>query len=1025
MRRAWIHFGIAGLTVGALGLLAYRPPADTWLSNRLPEAAPYNVEETALHAPPFEQMWQQELNPGSCGTCHARIFEEWNGSMMANSWRDPAWRAAFLLSARQTATDGNCDVPEPPDGSDRALHNPFAVGDCTSRFDLGDGEQDFSRSGSLLDGFCSRCHMPTNYVDNVPLHRVTTAPETGLEDAEVHPAFDPTSDAGTGFAFATVEERFRNTETGQRGIFCGVCHTMTESRDTPFSNYRKAGDEYRPVLVDEPRSASIPISRRLSPTVPDPAQSHLGYGIGAGSFRLSPHAVATSTMFGPLAGPGETEPDRLDPYLSEVFGRPVPVEAAQQLKHESFGHAKFPRAEMCAACHDVTNPLTLKNPQGRWVGGFPIERTYTEWLGSRYADRPGNENFDPQYKRDCQTCHMQQDYGQPGTAQTLYDGDQPTTPLIGRPAESGPERSVYFSHHFIGGNAYVPHLIGETVDPGGRVRSWPKLSTFSFSSADPKSPYYNAYWTDVDARGPRTHHARLAWDRLRNVVELELETAAEPGSDGRIPVRLRVTNTGSGHNFPSGFPEGRVAWIALRAFDLATGRELSIYDAHWDRTSLGIGKLTDQAMEDPTVDPTCHWKLPAGSPDPWAYQMKAVASKGDGCPTLDLVYAAPLNLMTDDEGFPVDAQGRRTGPERPNPPVFLDLDEDGDLYDDAFLVDRRLRPLPHEEAQVELDRYSVIAPRGIQGPIAVTAAVYYQSLEGMVAQKFLGNLADTDLDGELEPCVLDGPCDGRLPSTEPAVVEGAPPIPMEVVSSVVTLPDRPADAQPPRTTTVYPPPNAVDVYRDVVVKATFSEPIVHLDVTNFTLEDSSGTRIPGFVDQIGDGVWGLFPHRVFLEPGRLYTARLTGPVCDAAENCRRRETSWSFRVATEDHEGRGDTSIPYGFPGARPASRDVPPFVTRASRTEDGGVRLTFSEPVTNLTALTVQIRDGNCRGEPAIGHLRPEAVTEQEGRFWIFRPAEALRGTICIDVAADVYDLSGRRLAKPWTGRISSPQRP
>ena len=49
-------------------------------------------------------------------------------------------------------------------------------------------------------------------------------------------------------------------------------------------------------------------------------------------------------------------------------------------------------AEFCSVCHDVTNPLTIKNRAGRWVGGFPIERTYAEWASSRYADRPGNAN---------------------------------------------------------------------------------------------------------------------------------------------------------------------------------------------------------------------------------------------------------------------------------------------------------------------------------------------------------------------------------------------------------------------------------------------------------------------------------------------------------------------------------------------------------------------------------------------------------------------------------------------------------
>ena len=60
-----------------------------------------------------------------------------------------------------------------------------------------------------------------------------------------------------------------------------------------------------------------------------------------------------------------------------------------------------------------------------------------------------------------------------------------------------------------------------------------------------------------------------------------------------------MTNTGSGHKFPSGFPEGRNAWVALRAFDLATGTELEIADTVWHRTSVGVGYLT-------TSEP---WKL--------------------------------------------------------------------------------------------------------------------------------------------------------------------------------------------------------------------------------------------------------------------------------------------------------------------------------------------------------------------------------------------------------------------------------
>jgi hypothetical protein len=108
----------------------------------------------------------------------------------------------------------------------------------------------------------------------------------------------------------------------------------------------------------------------------------------------------------------------------------------------------------------------------------------------------------------------------------------------------------------------------------------------------------------------------------------------------------------------------------------------------------------------------------------------------------------------------------------------------------------RLQPLPHAGATVHLDRYAGVISPGTGGPVAVTTTVYYQSFEAVVAKKFLGNLADTDLDGTLEPCVLQGVCDGRQPTVEPAVVEGAPPVPMQVANWVTSL-TRPIPPHPP------------------------------------------------------------------------------------------------------------------------------------------------------------------------------------------------------------------------------------
>ena len=133
----------------------YEPPHDlAELPNRIPEEPPYVTEEARFFSPPFEDYWKNVNHPGQCQSCHERIFQEWNGSMMANAWRDPVWRGAFLLAARQTSTNGECSAPDPPDGTARARHNPFAdEKGCSSSFDVGDRRHRLARPGSLLDGF--------------------------------------------------------------------------------------------------------------------------------------------------------------------------------------------------------------------------------------------------------------------------------------------------------------------------------------------------------------------------------------------------------------------------------------------------------------------------------------------------------------------------------------------------------------------------------------------------------------------------------------------------------------------------------------------------------------------------------------------------------------------------------------------------------------------------------------------------------------------------------------------------------
>src|SRR5947209_9797674 len=102
---------ITALAVSAFVYQKADTPQD--IPNRIPEGAPYIVAEAKAFPPPYEELWQTQNHPGQCQSCHQKIFDEWNGSMMSNSWRDPVWRAAFLLLSRAVSTNGDCGTPEP------------------------------------------------------------------------------------------------------------------------------------------------------------------------------------------------------------------------------------------------------------------------------------------------------------------------------------------------------------------------------------------------------------------------------------------------------------------------------------------------------------------------------------------------------------------------------------------------------------------------------------------------------------------------------------------------------------------------------------------------------------------------------------------------------------------------------------------------------------------------------------------------------------------------------------------------
>ena len=140
---------------------------------------------------------------------------------------------------------------------------------------------------------------------------------------------------------------------------------------------------------------------------------------------------------------------------------------------------------------------------------------------------------------------------------------------------------------------------------------------------------------------------------------------------------------------------------------------------------------------------------------------------------------------------------------------------------------------------------------------------------------------------------------GASRTAEPAVVEGAPPVPMMVRNWVIA--DRRRGRRPRRrpASPAIPAPGAAASTRTSSSRSSFSEPVSGVDARSFTLTDATGAPVPAAVDQIGPGTFGLFPHRVLLQPGATYTR------ARRRRGRRRRRQPHHGRAALDLHHRRG------------------------------------------------------------------------------------------------------------------------
>ncbi len=302
-----------------------------------------------------------------------------------------------------------------------------------------------------------------------------------------------------------------NQDVADAGEMCLRCHApgaWLAGRSTPTD-----GSALDPMEGDLD-GVTCNFCHRLVDPVADPANPASDTAILAG---------LSSVTTNPHSGHYVVDP-------SDV--RRGPFDLGMNFFWHSWEESPFHReSAMCGTCHDVSNPVyervgndyvlgTLGMPHTTHdkFDQFPIERTFSEWTQSDFAVRPidMNNRFGGNKTEvaSCQDCHMP-DFSGSACA----------------PALNGEFRDDLPQHDFNGANSWVLRAV-RSLYPDSETGLTAQL--VGFASA-------------------RTH------DMLYRATDIE---TFERGGD----LVVRIVNH-SGHKFPTGYGEGRRAWLNVKFFD--------------------------------------------------------------------------------------------------------------------------------------------------------------------------------------------------------------------------------------------------------------------------------------------------------------------------------------------------------------------------------------------------------------------------------------------------------------------------
>ncbi len=403
--------------------------------------------------------------------------------------------SVLLISLAVPSTIEDVFFPGTQDGESGNFETPGKCDNCHS-YDL-DIEPSFSWAGGMMAqaqrdplylACLTICNQDVPDVGDLCLRCHT--PEGWLAGRSV-----PTD--GTGLLTTDME-----------GIHCDICHKMVKPTAIGVNPYP---DD--PIYTDNTYSIDQAYLQTLSSLPPTS---------GNGMFIVS----SGNEKRGPFSDAGAKHSFLYSPFHKE--------------------------SALCGTCHDVSNPVYLRNPDDTYTANtfgepsptfntyelFPVERTYSEWLMSEYNSETGV--YAPQmggnktYVSTCQDCHMRDMSGVGANkSSAVYRDDQPF-------------------HDLTGGNTFIPILIKQT-HPG-----------------------------DVNAAALDSGIVRAEY-MLKNAATLDLSVT---NSGDSLTASVRVTNE-TGHKLPSGYPEGRRIWINIIARDISNQ---VVYES--GNYNFGTGVLT-------------------------------------------------------------------------------------------------------------------------------------------------------------------------------------------------------------------------------------------------------------------------------------------------------------------------------------------------------------------------------------------------------------------------------------------------